>query len=924
MTFTREVKMNSILRKSILVAFSPIIVACYSNNSGSNGGGVGTTTTNNIALSAKSAGQAKAGYLPLKIVNHTNLGGVPVYLFIKATSGNDQCIMKFDPNGVGTCEITNANTILYNYEKISLNDLPKDSAGNTLVYLPKVISGRIYFSIGQPLDLYYDPNSRLVIDPDGFNPRDANYYTLYDKVEFSYNDIGVWANPTAVDFFSMPISMEQPSSVTVQKAGLTVSRNTIYNDVANVFATEDRTPTHEWSKLVLKYINSSSGATTDLRLTAPGKAMVTNLAGTVPFDKDYLADYIDTMLNFYKNGNTLKIDCSELGTANDIYTGTVNASNQFVFKNAANNTVVVDMPNDSTPFFGGAGDTFDAANNTPKAIIIRQLTSAFEVGLLPAPSGMIINRSFFDNSRSKFFTFNSLLNLPGGPWYDLYSKALHSYGHDQPVYTFAYDDALGQDGTLHEPNAASPGVLTVTLHDMSGTTIPNPYVDTKKYNITVHIPATSTVTYNNAVLHNDQVLSNVSMPLHLNLNGQDAKIYLDPLIVKPNSPMLSGVVFNHTSTSDYSIDFPAPSAGGIHIVPLADDVVIPVPTPVPSPVPTPSPTPTVSPVPTPVPSPTPVPTPAPVPVSGEYAVTPRIGNGSIVTTVSGQPLGSYTTFYANSPLTVLVNGTTTVIDLLTKNVVGVNGVVVSQIFQPGNTLFIDFPAPGTGLTPSVPAPTPAVVPPPPTPTPSPAPTPAIGSYSVFPRIGANSVVKKANGEVIADRVSFPVSSAVFTVYVNGVPTTIDLIHKSISGVNGIVVSNITGSGNNVEIDFPAPGTGLTPNQPTPAPTVAPLPTPTPSPSPTPSGNVYNVIPRIGAGSVVTTGNHIPLTHLTAYGTASPMTVLINGIPAVINLTTRQVFGVTGVVVSGVSGANNQVYIDFPAPGGAVAIPNQLP
>ena len=91
-------------------------------------------------------------------------------------------------------------------------------------------------------------------------------------------------------------------------------------------------------------------------------------------------------------------------------------------------------------------------------------------------------------------------------------------------------------------------------------------------------------------------------------------------------------------------------------------------------------------------------------------------------------------------------------------------------------------------------------------------------------------MKKANGEVIADRVSFPVSSSVFTVYVNGVATTIDLIHKSISGVNGIVVSNITGSGNNVEIDFPAPGTGLTPNQPTPAPTIAPLPTPTPSPS----------------------------------------------------------------------------------------------
>ena len=43
------------------------------------------------------------------------------------------------------------------------------------------------------------------------------------------------------------------------------------------------------------------------------------------------------------------------------------------------------------------------------------------------------------NNKANFYLPNSLLNLPGGHWYDLYSKALHSYGNSQPVSTFAYD-----------------------------------------------------------------------------------------------------------------------------------------------------------------------------------------------------------------------------------------------------------------------------------------------------------------------------------------------------------------------------------------------------------------------------------------------------------------------------------------------------
>jgi len=577
------------------------IMGLYGCNSGNNTGSDATNlsagqqpatkSTNTAKLASKSDSLTKDGYLPLKIVNATGLSNQPVYIFAKAglkENPNDDnspvvdCIISFNQDGMGSCIKVDSNTDIAKYSSVSLNQLPHDSAGNAIVYIPHVLSGRMYFSVASPLSLSMikDADNHLrIVDPDGFKPRDVNYYTLYDKVEFSFvNDYldkdgheqkgGVWFNPTAVDFFSLPMQIEDPTSVTFNHVGISGSREQVMDKIISVMKDNTDAATYsEWSKLILRYHNSAENSTI-LRVMSPGKAMVDNIKGTKPFNKNYLKSYIDALWAYYrKPGHTVTINCQELENKmklnNYMFTGHVDNNDRFVFINTDGSyPVEINKPTDSIPFFAGAVGPFDAANNTPKAIIIRELTSAFEAGLLPAPSDTVLNKSYFEHNRSLFYTNNMLLNLTSnGPWYDLYSKALHSFGSSQPIYTFAYDDALGQDGTLHEPNGTNPGMITITLENMLGTTIPAPYNDQNHYNVTIQIGETksglkSTIEYNGRNLSQNETVANVAIPMVVKVNGITEKLYFNPQMVMPQA---DGIVINQeTGTNNVVIQFPGP------------------------------------------------------------------------------------------------------------------------------------------------------------------------------------------------------------------------------------------------------------------------------------------------------------------------------------------------------------------------------
>jgi hypothetical protein len=186
---------------------------------------------------------------------------------------------------------------------------------------------------------------------------------------------------------------------------------------------------------------------------------------------------------------------------------------------------------------------------------------------LPAEDGAVLKKSYFESKKGEFYQANS--NIEGdnsSPWYDVYSKAFHSF-EGQPVYTFAYDDALGQDGTLHNPNKDAIGKVTVKIGDLSGLNIPNPYEDSLKYTATVNLGKNGNEAYYSLVYNGQTVvpgaptiLRDASSPLKVKFNGVDQEIYLKYPIVQPYNPITDGIVIIKNSQDSVTVNFPGPPA----------------------------------------------------------------------------------------------------------------------------------------------------------------------------------------------------------------------------------------------------------------------------------------------------------------------------------------------------------------------------
>ncbi|MCF6807083.1 beta-1,3-glucanase family protein [Thiotrichales bacterium 19S9-12] len=536
-----------------------------------------------------------APVFPILIKNESGIDDDHTFLLIKAekldasgkTTG-ENCYMNFKSDGYATCDTS--STLFNSFDAtVRLSSLPQNSQGLREVFLPQSASGRMYFSYKYPMDLMLDQKTNKIVDADGFMPKDSNYYTLYDKVEYTFNNLGTWMNPTAVDFFSLPIRITQSGSAHYQTTGLGYSRGVIFDDLIQIVNNDNPNTSSEWNKLFLSFISDNNDKTI-LRFISPGKAMINSILDTDPFDENFFTDtnkygvngqsYIDEIWSYYNN-HTLTIDISEIPGAgpNTYCHGTTNPNQEnYPFNFTCDKglgSVSIPKQTSSRPFFSGAVGDFDAANNTPKAVIVRELSSATVVGLLPAPNGTILNRQYFSNNKDKYY----LKGTNAAQHYDLYAKALHSFGNDHPIYTFAYDDALAQDGTLHDPtpNGENPSTAVITLGAVNQdvNNLPNVFEeDNNNYHIRVVIPNNQagqpmlSITLNkkdgsHVVLTSNQnyvVKSPMEMDITNLINGMEYKrvnLYLNKALVRPMVKGAEGIIVNKNMGESIEIIFPA-------------------------------------------------------------------------------------------------------------------------------------------------------------------------------------------------------------------------------------------------------------------------------------------------------------------------------------------------------------------------------
>ncbi len=387
------------------------------------------------------------------------------------------------------------------------------------VCLPKLSSGRIYLSFGNPLDMPTE-NDLSPRHPDVNNPTTTTNGTLFDKIEFTYLPEGIsYINPTGVDFLAIPYAIKQAGFEYGHSGNLeSVIHNmkTIVCKSAglNVTSTQctQKWKESEWSSLVV--YNEQNEQNELLRVDAPGRAG--NKFNT------YFSGYLTDLSKYYSSSTnrSIKVDLRELNKG--IWSGSFTPNTQtlvfkrdggsssetvsYVLRDIANEDEIAKNPKagkiyTSNSIFMGAQAPF--GGNAISDTISRDLTSAIVSGMLMRTEGAFDGKDFFDAEGNPVFknkeqmqtltefyfnnvdgsvdyNTNQCGNSKDAPCINVYSEAVHALTTDGNIdhpqasfhnsYAFAYDDFLGMDGTNVQSDKEP---ATIVIGDMKDRKIPH-------------------------------------------------------------------------------------------------------------------------------------------------------------------------------------------------------------------------------------------------------------------------------------------------------------------------------------------------------------------------------------------------------------------------------------------------------------------
>ncbi|NNM43741.1 MAG: hypothetical protein HKM07_05305, partial [Chlamydiae bacterium] len=423
----------------------------------------------------------KTGLLPIVLVNNSGLPDNQVYVLVTGVSLDSQFQVwgNIDTSsGVATLQdvALTDNSTSFSY---LLSDLPATSGGH-VIYIPQIRSGLIWFSMSNKLSMTVvnvspEIPALQIVQPNFTSPADVNYATNFDIFEFAYLLAGapqVATDATAVSFFSLPLYGYLAGATSASSnTGLYQPRSYIMSQAAALFATA---PTaSQWNKLLL----TSGGVT--LRLLSTGKAIAANLFDANYLDNaasygySYISDIWTGASSFYKQPNVcnMSVTVTVPSTATYTYQGSVHLDNTFVFTSSDGGPTVTfpapvtsPIPTGTTTF-----NIFSAINfitplptaGTAADAVSKLFQEAIIAGLVPTRNTLSL--SYLSSNQGSFYTVNSNLSPAGqtsGPWYDLYSKALHRLGS---IYTYGFDEPLWPQVLLGGPFTDNVTYMGITI-----------------------------------------------------------------------------------------------------------------------------------------------------------------------------------------------------------------------------------------------------------------------------------------------------------------------------------------------------------------------------------------------------------------------------------------------------------------------------
>src|SRR4051794_9537900 len=235
---------------------------------------VAASTALAVAPAAQAVGPDR---LPFTITNESGRSDA-VYVYVLGTNLNTGRLGYFTASGTFTAWPAGANPPSAAPDVAIAG--PRNGSSTT-IQLPRGISGRVYFALGEKLKFFLTPNG--LVQPAPWSSGDPNRNVLFDWSELTYNDAGLWLNSSQVDMFAVPHTVTVTGASGTRRSGALVAggRDATINGIA---------AQPGWAGTVVR----RSGDGTVLRVLAPGKAAGAGLLSTT-----YLDPYIASAWNAY-------------------------------------------------------------------------------------------------------------------------------------------------------------------------------------------------------------------------------------------------------------------------------------------------------------------------------------------------------------------------------------------------------------------------------------------------------------------------------------------------------------------------------------------------------------------------------------------------------------------------------------------------
>lgn len=384
-----------------------------------------------LRVEVPSASAAGPTLLPVTVANNTGRGDA-VYLYVLGVNLSTGKLGYV--NGAGTFTAWPAGG-LPPTPAPDVSIAGPGNGGSTTIQVPRGLSGRVYFSLGQKLNFFLTPDG--LVQPAPWAAGDSNRDILFDWSEFTYNDSGLWLNSSQVDMFAVPHAVSVTNGAGATKSTGTLVANGRDNVINGIKAQPG------WAGSV--YTRSDG---TVLRVLAPGKAADAGALSTT-----YLDPYITAAWNAYTS-KTLTVVPFADQPGTQFYGRT--SGDVMNFTNTSGQQVASFTKPSSANVWGCDGN-LAAPNDLVVGPIARTLCAALNRGT----AGTIDTQP---STNPADFYNNSPTNQ--------YAKIIHANMADGKAYAFAFDDVGNFESLVNDGDPRSAGITLSPFVGGGGSTPP--------------------------------------------------------------------------------------------------------------------------------------------------------------------------------------------------------------------------------------------------------------------------------------------------------------------------------------------------------------------------------------------------------------------------------------------------------------------